>query len=307
MVYEDYNIGQEIREEIDKETSSSGNVGNLDFDDIELEQVPSLVSKSLRIGGATDKETAASLLLISEVLSRGVLRSEEFRALSENGVGLMQAIADGACVTPARLRELSLQGEVTVSFIVKALTNAAPQIEAQFNKLIDSSGNVGNLDSDDIGTGARFNEGKPDYSLMILEDMPLPDNMDKHLWESFDKVASFQVTGDPEQLKVALHTMYHYALSKKSEKEFTWEEVVRVWEFGQKKYKRWNWVKGMPWSVPLGCYVRHLLMIVEKGQEIDQDSGQPHWAAMVCNLQMLSLYTRIYPEGNDLPYLVWEK
>ena len=140
------------------------------------------------------------------------------------------------------------------------------QVKEASKKVVES-GNVGNLDSDDIGTGARFNEGKPDYSLMILEDMILPYKTDITLETSFDMVSMFQSTGDSDHLDSALQVMYDYA-NAKTQKGFTWEPVVRVWEFGQKKYKRWNWVKGMPWSVPLGCYVRHLLMIVEQGQEL---------------------------------------
>jgi len=102
---------------------------------LELTQITSLVSKSLALGGATAKETSASLLQLSQGLASGVLRGDEFRSLSENAVGLMAAIADGAGVTQARLRELSIEGALTTEYILTALQKSAPLIRAQFASL----------------------------------------------------------------------------------------------------------------------------------------------------------------------------
>ena len=29
-----------------------------------------------------------------------------------------------------------------------------------------------------------------------------------------------------------------------------------VWAYGAEKYAAWNWMKGMDWSVPIGCIMR---------------------------------------------------
>jgi hypothetical protein len=111
---------------------------------------------------------------------------------------------------------------------------------------------VGDVTSSEKGTGARYNDGKPDWSLMPT-----------HLLE----------------------------------------EVVRVWMYGAKKYAAWNWAKGMPWSVPYACIIRHLYAWWWKGERNDPESGCSHLAHVICNLMMLMHYELHYPEGDDRPAL----
>ena len=177
---------------------------------------------------------------------------------------------------------------------------------------------VGDTTSKALGTGARFNNGKPDYSLMILKDMRIPKHSDKLLTGTFESLGNYQLSGELVHIENALDLMYDYACETYTTR-FVLDAVVRVWEYGKDKYTSYdddgnvivsgrnNWVKGMPWSVPLGCAVRHLLEMVELGEDIEKESGQPHWASVICNLQMLRQYQRSYPEGNDFPYLVYEK
>lgn len=108
---------------------------------------------------------------------------------------------------------------------------------------------VGDIKSTEIGSGARYNAGKPDYSLIPL---------------------------------------------------CTLEDEVRVWEYGKKKYAAWNWAKGMSWSIPFSCLMRHMARW-QIGEECDEESGLPHLAHAMCNLRMLTLYAKNYPAGDDRP------
>lgn len=108
---------------------------------------------------------------------------------------------------------------------------------------------VGDVNSNEKGSGARYNQGKADLSLIPLS---------------------------------------------------TLEDEARVWMYGEAKYKRFNWMKGMAWSIPLACALRHLAAW-QNGEDIDPESGQPHLAHAMCNLRMLTLYSRTYPEGDDRP------
>lgn len=110
-------------------------------------------------------------------------------------------------------------------------------------------GGVGDINSTEKGSGARYNTGKADYSLIPLS---------------------------------------------------TLEDEARVWMYGQQKYAAWNWAKGMAWSVPLACALRHL-SAWQKGEELDPESGLPHLAHVMCNIRMLTLYAKTYPEGDDRP------
>jgi hypothetical protein len=108
---------------------------------------------------------------------------------------------------------------------------------------------IGDVNSQAKGSGARFNTGKPDFSLIPL---------------------------------------------------CTLEDEARVWEYGKKKYAAWNWTKGMDWSVPFACAMRHMAAW-QRGEECDPESGLPHLAHAQCNLRMLTLYKTVYPQGDDRP------
>jgi hypothetical protein len=111
------------------------------------------------------------------------------------------------------------------------------------------TGPIGDVTSDAKGSGARYNGGKPAFSLLPL---------------------------------------------------CTLEDEVKVWMYGKAKYAAWNWAKGMPWSVPLDCLMRHMAAW-QRGEENDPESGLPHLAHAMCNLRMLTLYAKTYPDGDDRP------
>jgi len=108
---------------------------------------------------------------------------------------------------------------------------------------------VGDVNSKERGSGARYNGGKPDYSLIPLT---------------------------------------------------TLKDEALVWGYGKQKYAAWNWTKGIAWSIPLACALRHL-SAWQAGEENDPESGLPHLAHAMCNLRMLTLYKDVYPEGDDRP------
>ncbi len=108
---------------------------------------------------------------------------------------------------------------------------------------------IGNVRSQKKGSGARYNNGKADFSLIPL---------------------------------------------------CTSEDEARVWEYGRRKYAAWNWAKGMAWSIPLACLLRHLAAW-QRGEENDAESGLPHLAHAMCNLRMLVLYSKTFTAGDDRP------
>jgi len=80
----------------------------------------------------------------------------------------------------------------------------------------------------------------------------------------------------------------------------TLADEARVWEYGAKKYAAHNWMRGMDWSIPFECLMRHMAAW-QAGEENDQESGLPHLAHAMCNLRMLTLYAKTYPAGDDRP------
>lgn len=106
---------------------------------------------------------------------------------------------------------------------------------------------LGDVTSDARGSGARYNDGKPDFSMIPLDAL---------------------------------------------------EDCARVFGYGAQKYSRNNWMKGMQWSAPLACLLRHMAAW-QRGEDLDPESGLPHLGHAMCNLVMLSTFARTYPEGDD--------
>lgn len=79
--------------------------------------------------------------------------------------------------------------------------------------------------------------------------------------------------------------------------------TAEVWGFGAQKYESWNWARGMPWSVPYACAMRHLMAWYE-GEDLDPESGLPHLDHVACNIMMLQQYRETYKEGDDRPELL---
>lgn len=154
---------------------------------------------------------------------------------------------------------------------------------------------VGDLNSDAKGSGARKNSNKPQVDLIPIrfwfERFCMTDYANQHpeVMTSVQALAEFQEGRcNGQELLTSLPTW------------MIWESVP-VWEYGADKYAAWNWLKGMPWSVPTGCAIRHLVKMILDHEQLDDESGCTHAGHYACNVQMLSAYYRWYPEGNDMP------
>lgn len=64
---------------------------------------------------------------------------------------------------------------------------------------------------------------------------------------------------------------------------------AEVFDFGAKKYGRHNFRLGMDHTRVLDAAFRHLLAIMN-GEDIDKESGKPHWAHARCCLAMYAYY-----------------
>lgn len=158
---------------------------------------------------------------------------------------------------------------------------------------------VGDLSSNAAGTGARFNAGKAPLHLIpagIMADLTLvaPPVPGPVPWGFvLGCLGDFQmrVGGGKFTLLRALAAM--------ASEPGMWEECARVFEYGTRKYAAWNWAKGMPWTVPIGCALRHIVLGIEQGEQNDPESGLPHRGHVVCNIVMLLWFLDHCAEGDD--------
>ena len=159
---------------------------------------------------------------------------------------------------------------------------------------------VGDLDSDEVGTGARSNADK-----LAVELIPV-----RHWVHLFWTLRRNAMDRDYEsaQLISALAALAAFQEGDYDARNLLapippvwYEEACRVFVYGTKKYRKWNWLKGMPWSVPLASAVRHVRDVLVVGEEYDQESGLLHVGHFTCNIMMLAQYSTTYRAGNDLP------
>lgn len=155
---------------------------------------------------------------------------------------------------------------------------------------------IGDINSNERGSGARYNTNKPPLDLIPLSIIAgsfysaFPhSSAESQVVLSLDFLGEFQTSGRVDYLEEAINAV-----------RFAWRDCARVFEYGKTKYAEWNWAKGMNWSVALGCAGRHALWYLE-GQENDKESGHPHVGHYLANLVMLSHFAANYPEGDDLP------
>ena len=146
------------------------------------------------------------------------------------------------------------------------------------------------IQSDVRGKGLRDNKGKPPLHFIPPSLMSyLGEHSIPTVWGMLDD----GWCGKRSWTEVLWHVVDYFGENYMDEASF-------VFQFGAEKYAPFNWAKGMAWSIPLDCAMRHLRAHAH-GEEADPESGYSHIGHLVCNLIMLAFFERTYPEGNDLP------
>lgn len=77
------------------------------------------------------------------------------------------------------------------------------------------------------------------------------------------------------------------------------EPLVKVLEFGAKKYDDHNWKKGLNKKEILESTMRHLAALID-GEEFDSESGLPHIGHIQCNAMF---YQYMIDNNIDIPPL----
>lgn len=76
------------------------------------------------------------------------------------------------------------------------------------------------------------------------------------------------------------------------------EDLGMVLKFGADKYAAHNWRGGLNVSRIIGATMRHLTAI-NRGEDIDPESGLPHTAHLACNVMFLSVMLKTRPDMDD--------
>ena len=162
---------------------------------------------------------------------------------------------------------------------------------------------------DGLGSGKRYNAGKVPLNYIpasIMADFevtearyPQREPLSIRWLDILRLVEGVQMGYAPDRRSSLLE-----ALALINVSSGMWKECAAVFHHvttrADRPYPAWNWALGMPWSVPLGCMLRHIVFGVLRGEVCDQETGLPHRGHVVCNIVMLLWFLDHYPQGNDL-------
>jgi hypothetical protein len=76
------------------------------------------------------------------------------------------------------------------------------------------------------------------------------------------------------------------------------EPMVRMLEYGAKKYDRSNWKKGLPVTRTIESLLRHTFALLS-GEDNDPESGLPHIGSIQCNAMFLAHTIKHHPQLDD--------
>ncbi|WP_340617464.1 tape measure protein [Xenorhabdus entomophaga] len=99
----------------------------------DLGDMTETINKALIVSGATAAESSSVLIQLSQALAAGALRGEEFNSVSENGIRIMQAIADYLGKDIGQLKEMAAQGKLTSKIVIAAMKASAQKIGKEFS------------------------------------------------------------------------------------------------------------------------------------------------------------------------------
>lgn len=161
---------------------------------------------------------------------------------------------------------------------------------------------IGDVNSNALGSGARYNSGKAALDLIPATILAAYYNEITDRYKQPRYRMTLECLGRFQMREVAPdgeRGLLLHALNSLGDPVEVWSECARVFDYGRKKYAAWNWAKGMPWSVPIGCALRHIVLGPLAGKVTDNESSEPHRGHVACNLVMLLHYLTHYPAGDD--------
>lgn len=133
-----FEIAQKTRTELDATATlyarMERSLASYNVTGLQVARVTETINKAMIVSGATAAEAGAAIVQLSQGLQSGVLRGDEFRAVSEQAPRLLKAMADSLNVTTGELRAMAAQGKLTADVVTKAIYDSSDAIDKEFNK-----------------------------------------------------------------------------------------------------------------------------------------------------------------------------
>lgn len=93
------------------------------------------VNKQFTIAGTEAAGIDAAMLQLTQAMSSGVLRGEEYNSILEQAPNIIQAIADYMEVPKGQLKDMAAEGQITADIVKAAMFAAADETNAKFESM----------------------------------------------------------------------------------------------------------------------------------------------------------------------------
>ena len=101
-------------------------------DSLELTET---INKAMQLGGGAASSNEAAIIQLTQALSSGVLRGDEFNSIMEQAPGISKALAASLGVTTGELRTMANEGKLSSQTVISALQEQSATIESEYAKL----------------------------------------------------------------------------------------------------------------------------------------------------------------------------
>lgn len=108
----------------------------------ELVDFAEQLNKQITLSGASTVAADAAMLQLTQAMSSGVLRGEELNSILEQTPTIAKTIADYMGVSTGQMREMASEGQVTAEVVKNALLGAADEVNAKFEQMPMTWGQV---------------------------------------------------------------------------------------------------------------------------------------------------------------------
>lgn len=123
-------------------TRIASSVKDLNVSQEQIAATTEAVALSLRISGASSAESSSAMLQFSQAIASGVLRGEEFNAITESAPRLLQALAVALKVPVGELREMAKEGKLTRDVLINGLMGELPTLRNEVGQLPETIGSA---------------------------------------------------------------------------------------------------------------------------------------------------------------------
>lgn len=93
------------------------------------------ITKAMFVGGGAAASQAAALVQLSQALSSGILRGEEFNSISEQAPILLELVAEKMGVAQGALRKLAADGKISSRVLYDAISDATGKLDEMVAKM----------------------------------------------------------------------------------------------------------------------------------------------------------------------------